>query len=57
MLMMKTLTAKALNYPVTTGLLLASTGGQRLYSKLGWRSLSPVTVLVPKERLLEMAKL
>ncbi|MFQ4150123.1 GNAT family N-acetyltransferase [Arthrobacter sp. LAPM80] len=57
MLMMKTLTARALDYPVTTGLILASTGGQRLYYKLGWRSLSPVTVLVPKERLAEMARL
>lgn len=56
MLIMKTLTARALAYPVTTGLMLASTGGQRLYTKLGWRSLSPVTVLVPKERLSEMAK-
>ena len=57
MLIMKTLTAKALAYPVATGLMLASTGGQRLYTKLGWRSLTPVTVLVPKERLAEMAKL
>ncbi|MDJ0317868.1 MULTISPECIES: GNAT family N-acetyltransferase [Arthrobacter] len=57
MLMMKTLTAKALDYPVTTGLLLASTRGQRLYSKLGWASLSPVTVLVPKERLAQMTRL
>lgn len=57
MLIMKTLTAKALAYPVATGLMLASTRGQRLYTKLGWRSLSPITVLVPKERLTEMAKL
>ncbi len=57
MLMMRTLTARALDYPITTGLLLASTSGQRLYSKLGWHSLSPVTVLVPKERLAEMANL
>lgn len=57
MMMMKSLTARALDYPVTTGLLLASTGGQRLYSKLGWESLSPVTVLVPRERLAELAKL
>ena len=57
MMMMKSLTARALDYPVTTGLLLASTGGQRLYTKLGWESLSPVTVLVPKARIAEMAKL
>lgn len=57
MLMMKTMTAKALDYPVTTGLLLASTEGRRLYSKLGWRTLSPVTVLVPQKRLSEMARL
>ena len=57
MLMMKTITARALDYPVTTGLVMASTAGQELYYKLGWRSLSPVTVLVPRERLDEMAKL
>lgn len=57
MMMMKSLTARALDHPVTTGLLLASTGGQRMYYKLGWRSLSPVTVLVPRERLAELAKL
>ncbi|MGO2540803.1 MAG: GNAT family N-acetyltransferase [Specibacter sp.] len=57
MLMMKTLTARALDYPVTTGLLVASTSGQRLYSKLGWAGLSPVTILVPKERLAELARL
>lgn len=57
MMMMKSLTARALDHPVTTGLLLASTSGQRLYGKLGWESLSPVTVLVPKERLAEMAKM
>lgn len=56
MLMMKSLTARALDYPVTTGLILASTSGQSLYYKLGWRSLSPVTVLLPKERLAEMAR-
>lgn len=57
MMMMKSLTARALDQPVTTGLLLASTAGQRLYNKLGWESLSPVTVLVPRERLAEMAKM
>ncbi len=57
MMMMKSLTARALDHPVTTGLLLASTSGQRLYGKLGWESLSPVTVLVPKARLAELAKL
>ncbi len=57
MMMMKSLTARALDHPVTTGLLLASTSGQRLYSKLGWESLSSVTVLVPKERLAQLAKL
>ena len=54
---MKTLTARALDYPVTTGLLVASTAGQSLYYKLGWRNLSPVTVLVPRERLAELAGL
>ncbi len=57
MMMMKSLTARALDYPVTTGLVLASTGGQRLYHKLGWRSLSPMTVLVPRERLAQLARL
>ena len=57
MMMMKSLTARALDYAVTTGLLLASTGGQQLYHKLGWRSLSPVTVLVPRERLAELARM
>ncbi|MHA7303827.1 GNAT family N-acetyltransferase [Arthrobacter sp. TMN-49] len=55
MLLMRALTARALEHPVTTGLLLASTDGQRLYHKLGWRSLGSVTVLVPRARLLEMA--
>lgn len=57
MMMMKSLTARALDHPVTTGLLVASTSGQRLYNKLGWESLSPVTVLVPKARLAQLAKL
>lgn len=55
MLLMRTLTARAQEYPVTMGLLLASTDGQRLYYKLGWRSLGSVTVLVPRARLLELA--
>ena len=50
-LLMQTLSARAKEFPVTTGLLLASTDGQRLYYKMGWRSIAPVTVLVPKERL------
>ncbi|SEE88883.1 hypothetical protein SAMN04489740_2952 [Arthrobacter alpinus] len=57
MLMMKTLTARALDYPVTTGLVVATTAGQSLYYKLGWRNLSSVTVLVPKERLAALARL
>jgi hypothetical protein len=57
MLMMKTLTARSLDYPVRTGLLVASTAGQSLYYKLGWRTVSPVTVLVPRERLAEMSGL
>lgn len=56
LLLMKALTARAMAYPVTTGLLLASTDGQRLYFKLGWRSISSVTVLVPKSRLEELAR-
>lgn len=55
MLLIRALAARAQEYPVTTGLLLASPAGQRLYYKLGWRSLGSVTVLVPRERLLEMA--
>jgi len=51
MLLMQSLTARAKEYPVTTGLLLASTDGQRLYYKMGWRSISPVTVLVPRAQL------
>ena len=56
LLLMKALTARAQAYPVTTGLLLASTDGQRLYFKLGWRSISPVTVLVPRARIEELAR-
>lgn len=55
MLLVRTLAARAQEYPVTTGLVLASTDGQRLYYKLGWRSLGSVTVLVPRARLMEMA--
>ena len=55
LLLMKMLTVKAKEYPVSTGLLLAGTDGQRLCYRLGWRSLSAVTVLVPKARLAEMA--
>lgn len=55
MLLMKAMTARAQAYPITTGLLLASTDGQRLYFKLGWRAISPVTVLVPKSRIAELA--
>lgn len=55
LLMMKTLAARAKAHPVTTGVVLASTDGQRLYGKLGWRSLGTMTVLVPRERLAEMA--
>ncbi|ALE07243.1 hypothetical protein AL755_20075 [Arthrobacter sp. ERGS1:01] len=50
-LIMQSLTAHAKEYPVTTGLLLASTDGQRLYYKMGWRSVAAVTVLVPRARL------
>lgn len=50
-LLMQSLTARAKELPVTTGLLLASTDGQRLYYKMGWRSISPVTVLVPRAQL------
>lgn len=56
LLLMKALTARAQAHPVTTGLLLASTDGQRLYFKLGWRSLCPVTVLVPRSRIEEIAR-
>lgn len=49
--LMQSLSARAKEFPVTTGLLLASTDGQRLYYKMGWRSISPVTVLVPRARL------
>lgn len=56
-LLMQSLAARAKEYPVTTGLLLASTDGQRLYHKMGWRSVSAVTVLVPRARLeREMAR-
>lgn len=57
LLMMKSLAARAKVHPVTTGVVLASTDGQRLYNKLGWRSLGTMTVLVPRERLAEMAAL
>ncbi|WP_104086317.1 GNAT family N-acetyltransferase [Arthrobacter sp. GMC3] len=50
-LLMQSLTARAKEFPVTTGLLLASTDGQRLYYKMGWRSISAVTVLVPRAQL------
>ncbi|MCQ9165151.1 MULTISPECIES: GNAT family N-acetyltransferase [unclassified Arthrobacter] len=50
-LLMQSLAASAKEYPVTTGLLLASTDGQRLYAKMGWRNVSAVTVLVPRARL------
>lgn len=50
-LLMQSLSARAKEHPVATGLLLASTDGQRLYYKMGWRSISPVTVLVPRARL------
>lgn len=50
-IVMQSLTARAKEFPVTTGLLLASTDGQRLYYKMGWRSVSPVTVLVPRAQL------
>lgn len=50
-LLMQSLAARAKEYPVTTGLLLASTDGQRLYTKMGWSSVSAVTVLVPRARL------
>lgn len=50
-LMMQSLAAHAKDYPVTTGLLLASTDGQRLYAKMGWHSVGAVTVLVPRARL------
>jgi hypothetical protein len=50
-LIMQSLAARAKEYPVTTGLLLASTDGQRLYYKMGWQSISAVTVMVPKARL------
>ncbi|MFB9165269.1 GNAT family N-acetyltransferase [Arthrobacter psychrochitiniphilus] len=56
MLLMKAMTARAQAHPVTTGLLLASTDGQRLYFKLGWRAISPVTVLVPKSRIEELTR-
>ena len=50
-MIMQTLAARALDYPVRTGLLLASTDGQRLYFKMGWRSLCQVTVLAPMDRM------
>ncbi|GAA4655494.1 GNAT family N-acetyltransferase [Arthrobacter cryoconiti] len=53
--LMQSLTARAKEFPVTTGLLLASTDGQRLYYKMGWRSTTSVTVLVPRARLAKMA--
>lgn len=51
-MLMQSLAAHAKEFPVTTGLLLASTDGQRLYHKMGWRSIGPVTVLVPRAQLL-----
>lgn len=50
-LLMQSLSARAKEFPVSTGLLLASTDGQRLYYKMGWRSVAAVSVLVPKARL------
>lgn len=50
-LIMQSLTSRALDYPVSTGLLLASTDGQRLYFKMGWRSLCQVTVLAPMDTM------
>lgn len=56
LLLMQTLAARAKAYPVTTGVVLASTDGQRLYRKLGWRSFGTMTVLVPRARLAEIAR-
>lgn len=56
LLMMQTLAARAKAHPVTTGVVLASTDGQRLYRKLGWRSFGAMTVLVPRARLGELAQ-
>ena len=53
---MRTLAARAKAHPVTTGVVLASTDGQRLYRKLGWRSLGTMTVLAPRARLAEIAQ-
>ncbi|MDJ0319221.1 GNAT family N-acetyltransferase [Pseudarthrobacter sp. PS3-L1] len=41
-LIMKALAAQAPTHDVTEGLLLASADGQKLYSHLGWNSLTPV---------------
>ncbi len=51
LLLMQSLAAHAKEYSVTTGLLLASTDGQRLCYKMGWRSAGAMTVLVPRARL------
>ena len=42
---MKALAAQAFEHDVENGLLLASLDGQKLYSHLGWRSVSGVLML------------
>lgn len=53
--LMQALSAQAMAHPVTTGVALSSIDGQRMLGKLGWRSLGAVSVLVPRERLAELA--
>lgn len=52
---MQALAANVSAFSVTTGLLLASIDGQRLYSKMGWYNECAVTVLAPKARLAKIA--
>ncbi len=42
---MRALAAQAFEHDVTTGLLLASIDGQKLYSHLGWSTVSRVLML------------
>lgn len=53
---LQALSAKVQEFQVTTGLVVASTDGERLYSKLGWRVEAPVTILAPLAALKKLAE-